>query len=311
MDDNKISVIDALKIVTESIRAWTDENKVEIIPGKGLSTNDYATEDKNKVNNIANNLVVIDEKLYLAKDETPVSSGVYLPSGEVDTTLSIPNVAADAKSTGEAIAELNKKIAILSLKEITISNFRIVNSSRIVEKGSKIKTIELAWNISREPVSLSLDGAAISTSSTSYTYDYGEEEDKWLSTTTTYRLKSVDERDNVVNASTTISFLNGVYCGVLDKDAVLDGSAISSLKKELRSDRKITFTVNAGANEHMAYALPANSTYGTPVFVVNTVPGGFYKAATIEFENSSKYTELYDIWLSDNIGLGDTTVNVI
>lgn len=78
----KISIIEALKNVTESIKAWADENKVTKVSGKGLSTNDYTTADKNKVANIANDLVVIDSKLYLAQDGVPIEdSAVTLPSG--------------------------------------------------------------------------------------------------------------------------------------------------------------------------------------------------------------------------------------
>ena len=78
----KISIIEALKNVTESIRAWTDENKVSKVSGKGLSTNDYTTADKNKVSNMANDLVVIDSKLYLAQDGVPLEgTAVTLPSG--------------------------------------------------------------------------------------------------------------------------------------------------------------------------------------------------------------------------------------
>jgi hypothetical protein len=80
--DEKISIMKALQIVTESIKAWTDENKVTKVSGKGLSTNDYTSADKNKVAKMANDLVVIDSKLYLAQDGVPLEdTAVALPSG--------------------------------------------------------------------------------------------------------------------------------------------------------------------------------------------------------------------------------------
>ena len=77
-----MEILQALKKTVESIKAWTDENKVSKVSGKGLSTNDYTTADKNKVANMANDLVVIDSKLYLAQDGVPLEgTAVTLPSG--------------------------------------------------------------------------------------------------------------------------------------------------------------------------------------------------------------------------------------
>ena len=50
-----MDIMNALKKTVESVRDWTNEkleNKVEKVANKGLSTNDYTTADKNKVNNI-------------------------------------------------------------------------------------------------------------------------------------------------------------------------------------------------------------------------------------------------------------------
>ena len=67
-----LDIMEALTRVTTSIKTWVDENKVEKVSGKGLSSNDYTNTDKNKVANIANKLVVLDGKLYLAKDGIPL-----------------------------------------------------------------------------------------------------------------------------------------------------------------------------------------------------------------------------------------------
>ena len=78
----KINIIDALRQVTSSIKEWANENKVQKVSGKGLSTNDYTTAEKNKVAAIPNDLVVLDGKLYLAQDNVPIQdSAVTLPSG--------------------------------------------------------------------------------------------------------------------------------------------------------------------------------------------------------------------------------------
>lgn len=77
-----VKIIDALREVTSSIKEWVDENKVQKVSGKGLSSNDYTTAEKNKVATIPNDLVTLDGKLYLAQDGVPIQdSAVTLPSG--------------------------------------------------------------------------------------------------------------------------------------------------------------------------------------------------------------------------------------
>lgn len=77
-----MDMIDSLKVVTSRIKDWTDDNKVQKEIGKGLSTNDYTTLEKNKVASIPNDLVILGDKLYLAKDGITIdSSAVTLPSG--------------------------------------------------------------------------------------------------------------------------------------------------------------------------------------------------------------------------------------
>lgn len=80
-----MNIIDALRTTTEKIKVWTDENKVSKIEGKGLSTNDYTDAEKNKLDSIdciPNDLIVLDDKLYLAQDGVIIDdSAVTLPSG--------------------------------------------------------------------------------------------------------------------------------------------------------------------------------------------------------------------------------------
>lgn len=91
-----MNILDALRQALTSMKSWVDENKVQKVSGKGLSTNDYTTADKNKVSNMANDLVVIDSKLYLAQDGVPFEdTAVTLPSGGSgggpSTTITLTN----------------------------------------------------------------------------------------------------------------------------------------------------------------------------------------------------------------------------
>ena len=109
-----MDIMNALERVITAVKTWTDENKVQKVSGKGLSTNDYTTTDKNKVANIANDLVILDGKLYLAQDGTPLTdSAVTLPEGGggASVTITLKNLLDSNTLTvavgGEANLEFN------------------------------------------------------------------------------------------------------------------------------------------------------------------------------------------------------------
>lgn len=94
-----VSILDALKEVVIALKNWSDQNKVQKVIGKDLSTNDYTTEDKNKVANMPNDLVILNDKLYLAHNGYIINNSVVtLPGGgsggssvsEISTTIFIP-----------------------------------------------------------------------------------------------------------------------------------------------------------------------------------------------------------------------------
>lgn len=111
-----MNVLEAIVSAAKQVRDWVDENKVQKISGKGLSTNDYTTIDKNKVANIANDLVILDGKLYLAQDGTPFEdSAVTLPEGGggggssnvVTLTNNLPSTDITAVVDGDVLLEFN------------------------------------------------------------------------------------------------------------------------------------------------------------------------------------------------------------
>ena len=74
-----MNIMEALEQMTKSIKEWVDNNKVSKAADKGLSTCDYTQEHLNKVNNMPNDLVVLNNKLYLAQDGIPfIDSAVTL-----------------------------------------------------------------------------------------------------------------------------------------------------------------------------------------------------------------------------------------
>jgi hypothetical protein len=109
--------MDALQRVITAMKTWTDDNKVQKVVGKGLSTNDYTTAEKNKVASIPNDLVVLDGKLYLAQDGVTIDdSAVALPSGggggggtsgSVTLTNNLPSTMLTAVVGGDVLLQFN------------------------------------------------------------------------------------------------------------------------------------------------------------------------------------------------------------
>ena len=227
------------------------------------------------------------DKLYLCNGGTP---GAYswIPAGDVEA------LGAQVEALAQDVADL---------KYIAIDITSISNSVGTVEMGTVVRTVTITWALNKAPVSQTVDGAAVDPAARSVTL-------AGLSVTSakSYTVKATDERGASDTASTGINFYNGVYYGVVANTAALTSATIRGLTRKLQSGKALTFTVNAGASQRIAYALPTR--YGTPGFNVGGFDGGFYLAATIDFVNASGYTEPYNVWLSDNPGLGDTTVKV-
>ena len=172
------------------------------------------------------------------------------------------------------------------------------------EFGTVITGYTLNWSLNKEPVSQTLDGVSIGADVRSVT-----ESDLKIIDNRTFTLKVTDERGATDTAATSISFLNGVYYGVLEDGAAIDSAAVLDLTRKLQGSKTITFTADAGTGQRIAYAFPTRYS-GVPVFNVGGFEGGFSLASTFQFTNASGYTETYDVYLSDNTGLGSTTVKV-
>lgn len=173
------------------------------------------------------------------------------------------------------------------------------------EMGEVVNNFTISWTLNKEPASQNLGGVALATDVRQKEYT-GQN----ITGNKTYTLSVTDERDGTDSASTSITFLNGVYYGVMTDGATIDSAAVLKLTKELRGDRKKTFTANTSAGQKHAFAIP--SRYGTPTFkdAETGFQAGFYLAKTIQFTNASDYTEEYHVWLSTNPGMGSMTVAV-
>lgn len=107
----------------------------------------------------------------------------------------------------------------------------------------------------------------------------------------------------------SIQWLQRVFLGVA-VPGTLNAAFITALANNpIASGYGRTFSVTAGATQKIYYAF--RSAYGTPTFSVGGFAGGFsLVASAVAVTNAFAFTENYDLWASDNLNLGATTVVV-
>lgn len=251
------------------------------------------TEDKETLVDAINSLIT----------NIPDDVVTYIPQTltEEEKGVARTNIgAASASEMDTRLSAIDQQIADILYKPIAVNRF--TNNVGTVEMGSTITAITFTWDLNKTATTLDIDGEAIDPTATSIAKEVSVTANK------SWQLKATDERGAEATAHTAVYFYNGVYHGVLPSGADITSAAILTLTRTLRANRSMTFTVNAGATEKICFAIPTR--YGTPTFKVGGFEGGLSLAATIAFENASGYTEDYNVYLSDNVGLGTTTVNV-
>jgi hypothetical protein len=124
-------------------------------------------------------------------------------------------------------------------------------------------------------------------------------------------LSVVAQADNLqYQAVTQIAWKAKVFYGHLSTQ-VDNVTLINGLQANaLASSRGRTFTVNAVEGEYIYYAVPTSMSSGI-VFTSGGFDGGFHLRSTgVMITNPYGVTLSYDIWESDNVNLGVTTVVV-
>lgn len=203
------------------------------------------------------------------------------------------------------VSTLEKDLAdlISDLNYVQIDITSVGVAPTVAELGSVVNEVEVTWKINKTPVSQSLNGIEYSAEVRQAVYTEAA-----ITANTSYTVKATDERDASDSATAWLRFYNSLYIGTMDSGKVINSAALLALGSLVSEVKSRSFTVDCGAGQRIVYALP--SRLGTPAFNVGGFDGGFYLAATFDHTNASGYTEEYCVWLSDNTGLGSTTVKV-
>ena len=244
----------------------------------------------------------------------------------VDPTLSIAGMAADAKATGDALAQkasqdevdglaeliatkadetdledLEARVADLEYKPMAISAFGATPNQ--AEQGSTVSSVALAYAMNKVPASASLDGIAQEITQPTGTI----QQTGAITASRTWTLVAQDERGAVASKAASLAFLWKAYYGAAP-GTINSAFLLSLANGVLATSRARTFIANAGAGQYIWYAVP--SSFGACTFKVGGFDGGFTKVSTFSHTNASGGVTNYDVYRSDNANLGSTTVTV-
>ena len=207
---------------------------------------------------------------------------------------------------GERLSILEKWMADENYVKITAI---LSVSPSTKEIGESVTNAQLAWSVSKETSSITLDDVLVD-GKTSYFDPNTYTANKTWTLKATEKNGQSDGTCATVTATATLSFLNGVYYGVSSNGDIdnEDTDAIIKFTKSLRSSKLTSFNVTAGDGEYIYYCLPKRM--GACSFKVGGFDGGFILQSEGAFTNASGYTETYYIYRSDNASLGATSVTV-
>ena len=300
---------DTLKEISEYISTHQDEyqallvlagNKVDKEDGKGLSTNDFTNELKTKLDELYDK-ATLDEKL---ESMTQRISALEHATGGDPTEIT----AADVKYTIPGGEDTTVKAVLDDLLYVDLVVSTVTSpTSTSQEIGDPLTDLVINWTYNKDVVSQSFNGSNLpDVSQRSYTVEGP------VTTNTTYTIKGNDGKMDATK-SITFTFRNKVYWGVSAE--TVSGNVNSSFILGLTGSKFATATsgvgtisANAEAGNYIFYAQPAS--FAEPTFNIGGFDTTFPLFATIDFTNASGHQESYNVYRSNQAGLGSTSMTV-
>ena len=300
---------DTLKEISEYIASHQSEyqalltlagNKVDKVEGKGLSTNDFTDELYQKLNELYDK-ATLDSKF---DSLTSRVSALEMATGGDPTEIT----AADVKYTESDGTETTVKAVLDELLYVDLTVSVTSPTPTTQEIGAELSNLVINWTYNKSNiVSQSFNGSNLpDTEQRSYTVEGP------VTTNTTYTVKGNDGTKDA-SKSITFTFQNKVYYGVSPETVTgnvnssfilgLTGSKFASSKSSVG-----TITANAETGNYIFYAQPAS--FAEPTFNIGGFDTTFPLFATIDFTNASGHQESYNVYRSNQAGLGSTSMTV-
>lgn len=218
----------------------------------------------------------------------------------------VRRVSGKGLSTNDFTNEYKQAIDDLRYVKIAFNSATATNGSN--EIGATVTATNVAWTLNKTPKSQKIKFGSDAEETLGTDVRSKAYTGKSIKSNTNIVITATDERDASVSRTVSITFQPKVYWGKSSKATLENADVLSLEGSALTSSYARTFSVNAGTGEKIVYAIP--SSFGTPTFNVGGFDGGFVKAQTLNFMNASGHTQNYDIWMSVQPGLGQTSVTV-
>lgn len=235
---------------------------------------------------------------------------IFDPQPPVDLTSGggytgdIPTLSANKWLWNDGNALFWKSIKASDIAaNAAITSFNISNSS--LEVGQSINTPSFTASYNETPISCTLKDSINNITQTLTNVNSFNSNYNFIKSSpgsVSFTLDAVMSSEST--ASVNLNWYYRLYYGT-----AISLTTPSSLSyNKLSSGFAGTFNVNAGTGEYIYISFP--SSFGTPTFYVGGFEGGISFLETVSFTNSYGITTNYDIYQSDNVSLGATTVVV-
>lgn len=221
-----------------------------------------------------------------------------MPVGEIRNGKQYPNGCVTTEEYDVDMAEVNRRLTALEggqptpptpTGNVSITSFTASPTSAVMGESA---SVTLSWALNGTATTQTIDGTAVTGTSKTVT----------ATSNHTYTL-AVSNGSSSDSKTASVSFKNYCYYGV--------GATFSqgSMTKELVSSNIKTFTVNAGEDEYIWFAIPKR--LGAVDFSVGGFIGGFEEAVEQNLTNEKGYSEVYYVYRSGNDNLGNTTITTV
>ena len=204
------------------------------------------------------------------------------------------------QNISDELTKINSQISDIIYEPIKIISFN--SDKTILEKGQIINRIVLSWELNIQPLTQMIDGKVIDSNLREYVIE------DTFSENTDFTLEVTDSKGNKDTKTITLKFLNKVCFGTSNR-VENDTTLITSLQNKVLSEEKIkNISLTANSNEYMVYCIPSD--FGECHFYIFGFEDGFNKVATIIYTNEYGNDCEYDIYRSENVGLGTLNIEI-
>lgn len=309
--DNLVSdapeALDTLKEIADWIGSHETEykgllelstNKVDKVDGKQLSTEDFTTLLKEKLEAL-DNKADMDKKLEALNDRIDA-----IVNGGGEGAISADKVSytnGTITNVQEALDQLLYIAPVVNTLTASVANTQ--------EKGASLSNIKFTWTLNKAVKTQTFDGNAVDVSTKEYIYAGP------LTANKSFTL-SVSDGTKTATKSVSISFQDYIHYGVSDKtteaEVLVDSFVLGLASKKFGTAKSSIGTVSAtaGAGQYIYFAIPT-AWASALSFKIGGFDTDFEKVGSFDHTNASGYKVSYSVFRSGQPNLGATTMTVI